>query len=72
MKNGGGEADVLPLPATSFGSATAVAQAVKAYLLQHQDVTAVFTIGNVDANSADERPHPGRQGRAGSAVRHQL
>src|SRR5438445_2629465 len=52
MKNGGGEADVLPLPATSFGSATAVAQAVKAYLLQHSDVTAVFTIGNVDANSA--------------------
>ncbi|TPL85266.1 sugar ABC transporter substrate-binding protein [Mesorhizobium sp. B2-3-13] len=52
MKNGGGEADVLPLPATSFGSATAVAQAVKAYLLQHQDVNAVFTIGNVDANSA--------------------
>jgi len=34
MKNGGGEADVLPLPATSFGSATAVAQAVKAYLAQ--------------------------------------
>lgn len=52
MKNGGGEADVLPLPATSFGSATAVAQAVKAYLLQYQGVTAVFTIGNVDANSA--------------------
>jgi len=52
IKNGGGEADVLPLPATSFGSATAVAQAVKAYLLQHQDVNAVFTIGNVDANSA--------------------
>ncbi|MER9947808.1 sugar ABC transporter substrate-binding protein [Mesorhizobium sp. M0047] len=52
MKSGGGEADVLPLPATSFGSATAVAQAVKAYLLQHSDVTAVFTIGNVDANSA--------------------
>jgi simple sugar transport system substrate-binding protein len=52
MTNGGGEADVLPLPATSFGSSTAVAQAVKAYLLQHQDVNAVFTIGNFDANSA--------------------
>jgi simple sugar transport system substrate-binding protein len=48
----GGKADVLPLPATSFGSATAVAQAVKAYLLQHRDIDAVFTIGNVDANSA--------------------
>jgi simple sugar transport system substrate-binding protein len=48
----GGTGDVLPLPATSFGSATAVAQAVKAYLLQHPDVNAVFTIGNVDSNSA--------------------
>jgi simple sugar transport system substrate-binding protein len=48
----GGTATVLPLPATSFGSATAVAQAVKAYLLQHPDVNAVFTIGNVDSNSA--------------------
>jgi simple sugar transport system substrate-binding protein len=52
MKNAGGEAETLPLPSTSFGSATAVAQAVKAYLLQHQDVTSVFTVGNVDANSA--------------------
>ncbi|MBN8630472.1 MAG: sugar ABC transporter substrate-binding protein [Rhodobacterales bacterium] len=52
MTNGGGVGDVLPLPATSFGSATAVAQAVKAYLLQNPDVNAVFTIGNVDANSA--------------------
>lgn len=50
--NGGGKAEVLPLPATSFGSATAVAQAVKAYLLQNPDIDAVFTIGNVDANSA--------------------
>lgn len=50
--NGGGEAEVLPLPATSFGSATAVAQAVKAHLLKNQDINAVFTIGNVDANSA--------------------
>lgn len=50
--NGGGKADVLPLPATSFGSATAVAQAVKAHLLQHPEIDAVFTIGNVDANSA--------------------
>lgn len=48
----GGTAEVLPLPATSFGSATAVAQAVKAYLLENPDVNAVFTIGNVDANSA--------------------
>ena len=52
ITNGGGEGSVLPLPATSFGSATAVAQAVKAHLLQNPDINAVFTIGNVDANSA--------------------
>lgn len=52
MSNVGGEGTVLPLPATSFGSATAVAQAVKAHLLQHPEINAVFTIGNVDANSA--------------------
>jgi simple sugar transport system substrate-binding protein len=52
MTNTGGTAEVLPLPATSFGSATAVAQAVKAYLLENPEVNAVFTIGNVDANSA--------------------
>jgi len=48
----GGTADTLPLPATSFGNSTAVAQAVKAYLLQHPEVTGIYTIGNVDANSA--------------------
>lgn len=52
INNGGGEGSVLPLPATSFGSATAVAQAVKAHLLQNPQINAVFTIGNVDANSA--------------------
>lgn len=52
MGNGGGEGSVLPLPATSFGSATAVAQAVRAHLLQHPEINAVFTVGNVDANSA--------------------
>jgi simple sugar transport system substrate-binding protein len=51
-KNKGGKAESLPLPATSFGNATAVAQAIKAYLLQHPDVGGVYTIGNVDANSA--------------------
>jgi simple sugar transport system substrate-binding protein len=49
---GGGKGSVLPLPATSFGSATAVAQALKGHLLQNPDVTAVFAIGNVDTNSA--------------------
>lgn len=52
IKSVGGEGSVLPLPATSFGSATAVAQAVRAHLLQNPDINAVFAIGNVDANSA--------------------
>ncbi|OCX64439.1 sugar ABC transporter substrate-binding protein [Thioclava sp. SK-1] len=52
MTDGGGEGGVLPLPATSFGSATAVAQAVRAHLLQNPQIDAVFTVGNVDSNSA--------------------
>jgi simple sugar transport system substrate-binding protein len=48
----GGKGSVLPLPATSFGSATAVAQALKGHLLQNPDINAVFSIGNVDTNSA--------------------
>ncbi|TNC46481.1 sugar ABC transporter substrate-binding protein [Rubellimicrobium rubrum] len=48
----GGTAEELPLPMTSFGNPTAVSQAVKAHLLQNPDVTGLYTIGNVDANSA--------------------
>lgn len=48
----GGAGATLPLPATAFGNSTAVAQSVKAYLLQHPDVVGVYTIGNVDANSS--------------------
>ena len=48
----GGAGETLPLPATAFGNSTAVAQAVKAYLLQHPDIVGVYTIGNVDANSS--------------------
>jgi simple sugar transport system substrate-binding protein len=52
VTEGGGKGTALPLPATSFGSATAVAQALKAHLLQNPDINAVFAIGNVDTNSA--------------------
>jgi len=52
MRAAGGEADVLPLPATSFGSQTAVAQAVRAHLLQNPEINAVFTVSDVDANAA--------------------
>src|SRR5271166_6807661 len=48
----GGKGSALPLPATSFGSATAVAQALKGHLLQNPQIDAVFAIGNVDTNSA--------------------
>ncbi|AOZ68049.1 sugar ABC transporter substrate-binding protein [Rhodobacter xanthinilyticus] len=48
----GGSGEVLPLPATSFGSQTAVAQAVRAHLLQHPEINAVFTVSDVDANAA--------------------
>ena len=37
---------------TSFGDPTAVSQAVKAHLLQNPTVDGLYTIGNVDANSA--------------------
>lgn len=48
----GAKADVLPLPATAEGNVTAVAQAVKAYLLEHPDVDSVFTTANLDAVGA--------------------
>ena len=48
----GGKADTLPLPATAEGNVTAVAQAIKAYLLQHKDVDSVFTTANLDAVGA--------------------
>ena len=52
VQAGGGKGSALPLPATSFGSATAVAQALKGRLLQNREINAVFAIGNVDTNSA--------------------
>ena len=48
----GGTGVELPLPMTSFGDPTAVSQAVKAHLLQNPTVDGLYTIGNVDANSA--------------------
>lgn len=48
----GGSGETLPLPMSTFGNPTAVAEALKAYLVQHPDIVGVYTIGNVDANSA--------------------
>ena len=48
----GGASDELPLPSTSFGNPTAVAQAIKAALLKQSTVDGVITISAGDANSA--------------------
>jgi simple sugar transport system substrate-binding protein len=42
----------LPLPSTSFGDATAVAEAIKATLLQDESIDGVITISAGDADSA--------------------
>ena len=48
----GGKGQELPLPATAEGNVTAVSQAVRAFLLKHPDVNAVFTTANLDAVGA--------------------
>ena len=48
----GGSGKQLPLPATSFGDATAVAEAIKATLLQDSKIDGVLTISAGDADSA--------------------
>jgi simple sugar transport system substrate-binding protein len=47
-----GKSNQLPLPATSFGNPTAVAEAMKATLLKDATVDGVVTISAADANSA--------------------
>lgn len=48
----GGTAVQLPLPTTSFGDATAVAEAIKAELLKDEAIDGVITISAGDADSA--------------------
>jgi simple sugar transport system substrate-binding protein len=48
----GGVSNQLPLPATSFGNPTAVAEAIKAALLRDETIDGVITISAGDANSA--------------------
>lgn len=48
----GGAAKQLPLPATSFGDPTAVAEAIKATLLQDESIDGLITISAGDADSA--------------------
>jgi simple sugar transport system substrate-binding protein len=48
----GGKSKQLPLPSTSFGDPTAVAEAIKAELLQDDTIDGIFTISAGDADSA--------------------
>jgi simple sugar transport system substrate-binding protein len=48
----GGKSTQLPLPASSFGNPTAVAEAIKATLLKNSAIDGVATISAGDANSA--------------------
>lgn len=48
----GGVSNQLPLPASSFGDPTAVAEAIKATLLKDATIDGVITISAADANSA--------------------
>lgn len=48
----GGTSKQLPLPATSFGNPTAVAEAIKAALMRDSAIQGVITISAGDANSA--------------------
>jgi simple sugar transport system substrate-binding protein len=48
----GGKSTQLPLPAASFGNATAVAEAIKATLLKDTSIDGVVTISAGDADSA--------------------
>lgn len=48
----GGAASQLPLPPTTFGDPTAVAEAIKAAILRDPSLDGIITIGAGDANSA--------------------
>ncbi len=48
----GGKSTQLPLPSSSFGNATAVAEAIKAELLKDESIDGVITISAGDADSA--------------------
>jgi simple sugar transport system substrate-binding protein len=54
LTKGGAAGSVLPMPATAEGNVTAVAEAVKAHLLQNPTIDAVFTTANLDAIGAGQ------------------
>jgi len=52
LAEGGGTSTQLPLPAANFGDPTAVAEAIKATLLQDDSIEAIVTVGAQSANAA--------------------
>ncbi len=48
----GGQGKQLPLPATSFGDQTAIAEAVKATLLQDDSIDGIINVSATDADAA--------------------
>ncbi len=52
MAKSGGKSTQLPLPSTSFGNATAIAEAIKAELIKDGTVDGAITIGGADADAA--------------------
>jgi simple sugar transport system substrate-binding protein len=66
MSEAGQSAEQLPLPPTSFGNPTAVAEAIKARLLNDPSIDGVITISQADADSAANAiAQAGAQGRVG-------
>lgn len=51
IESAGGTGSVLQLPATAYGDSTAVAQAVRAHLLQNPQIDAMFAIGGGDTSA---------------------
>ena len=52
MTEAGATAEQLPMPSTAFGDPAAIAEGVKAYLLENPDVGGALTIGAGEADAA--------------------
>lgn len=53
MKQAGGRGETLELPATQFGNATAIANAIKGALTKDKTIDAVFTVASADTDAAN-------------------
>ncbi|MFC3631560.1 substrate-binding domain-containing protein [Paracoccus angustae] len=63
VTEGGGTAEQLPLPASSFGDQTAIAEAIKATLLQNPEIDGVINISATDGDAgASGIMQAGKQG----------